>query len=300
MRASVYSARVLESYAGLTDAVLTRLPRGHTNESFAVTSVSGSFVVRRAWPGKPAAQVADEERVLGTLATTAPCDVPRIVPATNGSLHANDHGRIVHLFTTCRGVDSPAYLAPTDHVRAHAAMTRLAQLHRALAGTPCMQRNAWHWIAERLAIVRAGELSRLPLGTARVLDRIAALFPVTLSSDVQWLHGDYHLGNLLWVGNEVTGIVDFDETGCGHTLGEAAMALFALARQPSEDRFMYDSGLWETGLAGYGAALDEDRDLLMHRFCAYQVLIHLTAAQRGLWTLEESLGFWPCWGTISQ
>ena len=77
------------------------------------------------------------------------------------------------------------------------------------------------------------------------------------------------------------------------------MALFAIARQETEDRFAYDAGLWDTGLAGYGAAIAGDRDELMLRFCAYQVLIHLAAAQRGLWALDAGIGFWPCWATLA-
>jgi Ser/Thr protein kinase RdoA (MazF antagonist) len=291
---------VLGSYADIHDAVVTRLARGHTNESFTVTTARATYVARRAWPGKPAAQIAAEERVLAALADSAPCDVPRIVPARDGSAHSLDDDRVVHLFTLCRGDVSPVYLAPTDHVRAHAAMSRLAELHRALARVPCTEQRAWAWLAQRLASVRDGDLSRLPPRTPYILERIATKIPATSSNDIQWLHGDYHLGNLLWIGNEVTGVVDFDDTGCGSALGEAAMALFAIARQPDERRFTYDTGLWDTGLAGYGAAIEADRDELMLRFCAYQVLIHLTAVQRRLWTLDDSLGFWPCWNTLRE
>jgi len=35
-------------------------------------------------------------------------------------------------------------------------------------------------------------------------------------------------------------------------------------------------------------------------FCAYQVLIHLEGAQRGLWELTEGIGFWPCWHTLMR
>lgn len=300
MRWSVYSRRVLESFSDLDDAVVARLPRGHTNESFSVTTPRATYVLRRAWLGKPSAQIAAEERVLAALATTAPCDTPRIIPTRTGDVHALDGERVVHLFTTCRGTPGPEYLAPTDHALAHAAMHRLATLHRALAAIPCTETRAWSWLARRLGTVQSGDLSRLPPETSALLERIASLIPATRASDTQWLHGDYHLGNLLWTAGEVTGIVDFDDTERGSAHSEVAMALFALARQPDDDRFRYDSGLWETGLAGYGAVLAGDRDELVLLFCAYQVLIHLAAAQRGLWTLDANIGFWPCWNTLRE
>lgn len=290
---------MLDQHDGIGDATVTRLECGHTNESYALTTPARALVLRRAWPGKPATQIAAEERVLAALTETAPCDIPRIIPTHTGAPHGLDDGRALHLFATCRGEPGPSYLAPGDHLLMHSAMSRLAALHRALAGVPCTPRAEWHWLAERLTTVRAGSLAVLPAETPRVLDRIAALIPQTIASDVQWLHGDYHLGNLLWAGDEVTGIVDFDETGCGSPNAEAAMALFALSRQPDEARFTYDAALWDTGLAGYGAALDDDRESLMRLFCGYQVLIHLAAAQRRLWTLDEGIGFWPCWRTLT-
>lgn len=75
------------------------------------------------------------------------------------------------------------------------------------------------------------------------------------------------------------------------------MALYALARQPSgEDGFVFDAELWDAGRAAYAGPIAGDALL----FCAYQVLIHLEAAQRGLWQLTEGIGFWPCWNTLSR
>lgn len=233
--------------------------------------------------------------MLAALAGFDACDVPHIVH------HEVVDGRAIHTFTVCRGDPGPEYLAPTDHRRMHAAMTRLAELHHELRTLPCTDRRTWGWLVNRLATVRAGDRRKLPLGADRVLERIAGLIPTAeLAPDVQWLHGDYHLGNLLWTGDEVTGIVDFDDTGCGSALAEAALSLFACARQATEDRFTYDVDLWNTGLAGYGAALTTDRDELMRMFCADQVLIHLMAAQRGLWDLTPGIGFWPCWAVLAE
>ena len=249
--------RVLDQHDGIHDAVVTRLERGHTNESYALATPMGRYVLRRAWAGKPASQIAAEENVLTALAApTHPLafDVPRIIPTRAKTRHGLDGDRVVHLFSECRGTPGPRYLAPDDHERMRAAMTTLAHLHRALA---------------RVAL-----------------------------DEPPWLHGDYHLGNLLWTGDAITGVVDFDDTVRGNPATEAAMALFALARQPEESTFVYDAALWATGHEAYvtagGVAIGGDRDELATRFCAYQVLIHLAATHRKLWTLDEGIGFWPC------
>ncbi len=248
---------MLDQHDGIHDAVVTRLERGHTNESYALATAMGRYVLRRAWAGKPASQIAAEEQVLTALASpTNPLafDIPRLIPTRACTPHGLDGDRVVHLFSECRGTPGPGWLAPDDHDRMRAAMTTLAHLHRALA-------------------------------------RVAPDEP-------QWLHGDYHLGNLLWTGDAITGVVDFDDTVRGNPATEAAMALFALARQPVESTFVYDAALWATGHDAYveagGVPVTGDRDTLATRFCAYQVLIHLAATHRKLWTLDEGIGFWPC------
>jgi hypothetical protein len=39
----------------------------------------------------------------------------------------------------------------------------------------------------------------------------------------------------------------------------------------------------------------EKRDALVDLFCAEQTLIHLEAAQRGLWMPGPGMGFLACW-----
>jgi aminoglycoside phosphotransferase (APT) family kinase protein len=126
---------------------------------------------------------------------------------------------------------------------------------------------------------------------------------------VHWLHGDYHPGNLLFVGGRVSGIVDFDDVGQGARVLELACALFAFSRNNSlEDRFEFDGVLWDRGLDAYATEasciglewLLQARDTLVPLFCADQVLIHLEAAQRGLWALTPGIGFLGCWNQLTS
>jgi Ser/Thr protein kinase RdoA (MazF antagonist) len=278
---------ILRRCYGIEATRIVHAEGGHTNETWFVDR---RYALRRGWRGKPIERVRREESVLAALEGEA---VPRVVRMTDGAPHAVVDGRVVHLFTRCDGAPGPRWLASGEGARAREAMRRLASIHGALASLEPQGDHPWGWIAERLARVRDG---RVPPGGERVLARIDALLATRIAGRVQWLHGDYHLGNLLWDGEHLASVVDFDDVGCGAALGEVAMAAFALARQDAGDaRFAFDHELFR--FAVEGTELEPHPDLA-RLFCGYQVLVHLEASQRGLWTLDPGIGFWPCWNAL--
>jgi Ser/Thr protein kinase RdoA (MazF antagonist) len=272
---------------GLDASRIVRADGGHTNETWLVDE---RYALRRGWRGKPTERARREESALAALEGEP---VPRVVRTTDGEPHAVVDDRVVHLFTRCDGEPGPRWLTIEDGGRAREAMARLASIHRALASLPPEGDHPWGWIAERLARVRRGPV---PAGGERVMARIAALLATPVRGPIQWLHGDYHLGNLLWEGKHLAGVVDFDDVGCGAALGEVAMAAFALARQDAgEERFVFDPQLFRAAVENTGLEPHPD---LVRLFCGYQVLVHLEASQRGLWTLDAGIGFWPCWNAL--
>ncbi len=88
----------------------------------------------------------------------------------------------------------------------------------------------------------------------RIDDALAAASALAAQPS-QWLHGDYHLGNLLFTRDAVTGVVDFDDCGAGAPAVDLAVALYALARDPThEPALRFDPALWRAGAAAYGPA----------------------------------------------
>ena len=240
------------------------------------------------------------------LEALAGLSIPRIVPTLDGRRHVLVDGRALHVFSACAGEIGAAWLLPGDTGRVRAAMTRLAELHRVLARVPAPA-GCDTWLRERFARVEALDSIDLPRDAPEVLGRIEALLERTPGGPLQWLHGDYHLGNLLWgTGDTVASVVDFEDVACGSAVSEAVLALFALARQnQGEERFAWDRSLWEAGLAAYVEASGMDVPIqspeqLEPLFCAYQVLIHLEAAAHRLWTLSPGIGFWPCWNRLMR
>jgi Ser/Thr protein kinase RdoA (MazF antagonist) len=308
-------AGILARSYGLADPVLARAPRGHTNETFFVADGARRLVLRRAWAKKPEAQMAREASVIAHLAGHAPAArAPRLVAAVDGAPRVLAPGaggpQALHLFDRLPGSPSEPRSGPLPLSRARAALAHLAVLHRALAAVPDGgDPDPLAWLRERRARVAARGAAGLPAAVAGELPQLwhrvdAVLAAAAAGADgpaVQWLHGDVHAGNLLFEGDTVTGVVDFDEPGRGAPALEVALALFAVSRDDRvEDALRYDPAVWSAAAAAYPHVnlRAEHRPVYQALFCVDQVLIHLEASQRGLWSLAPGIGFQPCWRTL--
>lgn len=296
------ATEVLADDYGLPRARLTPLARGHTNESLAVDAPGGRFVLRLAWQGKPLGPVLDEERLLHALRHTGL--TPRVVPTRMGAPRGAVLGRVAHLFRALPGASPDAQ--PTV-AQAREALATLACLHRELRAVPCGARDPVALVRARRDRVFADDAARWPADVAAALPRVkrriddaldaaAARFP-----DAQWLHGDYHPGNVLFAGDAVSGVVDFDDCGTGAPAVDLAVALYAFARDPAhEPTLRVDVARWESAAAAYGGGPWSTPDPLAEAlFCAHQTLVHLDAARRGLWALGPGIGFYPCFNALA-
>jgi len=334
-------APLLRQHWGLRAGSARALPTGHTNKTYAVQTDERPVVLRVSWAGKPARQVRDEARVLAHLAAAPELPrVPRARCTLDGRACLPWGRRWLHVFEHIPGaapgmIDAAAMesaIAPTiapsliepalerafiesDIEPAMAsitarAMRTLAHVHRRMATLPVKTADPAAWLRARHARVAARPspaLADIPAWQyAAVQQRIGILLAtLPLAGPVQWLHGDYHAGNLLFLDGEISGILDFDDVGPGSPWLEAAFALFALSRDTRvEDGFAFDADIWHAGLHAYAQAaqppapsqwLHGQRDALLPLFCADQVLVHLEAAQRGLWTPGPGMGFLGCW-----
>ncbi len=299
----------------LADAVLAgwgwRLARlqplraGHTNQSVHADAEGRPVVVRVSWPGKPARQVMREARLLRALQTMPGLPaLPRPLPTRQARpcMRLAD-GRWLHVFAAIPGDPGPG---PAGHQ----ALQALARLHRALAHVPARRTGPAAWLEHRHARVLSRAAPALPASMQARYGAVLTAMPAALQQAAlladertQWLHGDFHAGNLLWANGALTGIVDFDDPGVGAPLLEAAFAAFAFSRDAArEDAFVFDQARWAASLGAYAQAADVSPLPLLDAcatlatlFCIDQVLIHLEAAQRGLWSLSPGIGFHGPW-----
>ncbi|UTV53294.1 phosphotransferase [Burkholderia arboris] len=303
----------LHRYWNIGPARMQALASGHTNKTYLVECDAGRTVLRVSWSGKPARQVEREASILGDLGRSCNAQILPVLPRLRPTVDAQSgvqlpDGSWLHLF---EHIDGNPGLPHDAHAGAIDAMRTLAHLHAALAAVPASESVPLAWLSARHARVAARAMPSLPGDPRRDYDTVIRRIGMHLDAaspwltgPVHWLHGDYHAGNLLYVGNAVNGVLDFDDVGQGAQWLEAAFALFALSRDAGrDDRFVFDRRRWDAGLHAYAATrpdaapdwMRDNHDALMLLFCADQTLIHLEAAQRGLWVPGPGIGFLGGW-----
>jgi len=307
--------RLLMTHWAIRPTRLQALSTGHTNKTYRVDCGTGVSVLRVSWRGKPVEQVRREASMLDHLhgASLPLPAVPCLQPAVNAQPYVQaDDGSWLHLFGHIDGTPG----LPGDAASAMVdAMHTLAHLHTAMATLPVSGTSslALAWLNERYARVCGRPAPPLPMHLLEHYELLLQHIGMLLTEAAAWvhgpargLHGDYHAGNLLFVDGALNGVLDFDDTGHGVQWLEAVFALFAMSRDTTiEDRFTFDAQRWDMGLHAYASKpprddvvfslMREKRDALVDLFCAEQTLIHLEAAQRGLWMPGPGMGFLACW-----
>jgi Ser/Thr protein kinase RdoA (MazF antagonist) len=291
---------------GLPGASLAPIASGHTNESLAVDAPGGRFVLRLAWRGKPLGAVLDEERLLRALRPTG--ITPRVVPTRAGAPRAAVLGRVAHLFERLPG----AVVAAPSVPQTRAALATLADLHAALRAVPRDGADPVELLRARRGRVFGDASARWPADVAAALPRVRRRIDDALDAAsalsaqrAQWLHGDYHPGNVLFSGDAVTGVVDLDDCGAAVPAVDLAVALYTFSRDAAhEPALRFDPERWRAGAAAYaarggGSPWRAPDPLAEAIFCAHQALLHLDAARRGLWALAPGIGFYPCFNALA-
>lgn len=150
---------------------------------------------------------------------------------------------------------------PTKN-RIEAAASAIAALHQSHQFKTQQDR-----LNERVAYVNAAidrlHVLALPVwlrALADLLKPIRSPIPAANPRNIQWIHGDLHREHMLFLGNSVTGIIDFTNTKVDHPAID-------LARYLGDT--LDDSSLLEPAVAAYrlaGGAVDVTVDLVRY-FC---------------------------------
>lgn len=191
------------------------------------------------------------------------CPVPRTIHDRAGQAYRLHDGKALALIEFLPGV---SVSEPTP-AQARAVGAALAQVHIAAADFPARRANAlgpegWQSLAkacgsEGLASIHP-ELARL---VDRELARLHRQWPHDLPHSV--IHADLFPDNVLMLGDEVTGLIDF-YFAC-HDITAYDLAVTHAAWCFSSDGKTFDAALSTALLAGYSAVrplLDEERAAL--------------------------------------
>ena len=234
--------RLLSNYDLGTLRSIRPASHGLVNETIFVETSRGRYVVRRNQHKIGRASILLRHRLLTWLRARG-FPAPRLIAARSGETALELDGRIFELCTFIDGdefnPDRPAHLVGTG--------TLLARYHDAVVGFPSpppsqgpryaplslhgliervMQRDVMGDLIELLSWYdrRAADLQRL------LPEHAYAALPSLL------IHGDMHRDNLIFRGDTVVALIDFDQVTIDARLVDLADALvdFAVGRPPAD------------------------------------------------------------------
>ena len=221
-------AAAIAAAAGLpaVDAVIP-IAAGTINSNFAFVCGAERWFVR-VNEGKQPADVAWEADLVAALADAGvPTPVPRPVDGRRWLVH---RGLLVSVFPWIDGAIVPA-AAVTADVAATLGAT-LGRLHRAARPRwPALGRAGiyqWPDIVARLPRIAAAERPELAEPLA-ILDatvaELAAAAPARAAASHGLIHGDLFRDNVLWRGDQLTAVLDFEQASSGSLVYDVAVAI---------------------------------------------------------------------------
>lgn len=228
------------------------IAEGVENSNYLIETDAGRFILTLYEKRVNASDLPFFMALIDHLAD-AGCPVPRAVKDRGGEVIHQLCGRPACLIEFVPGisVDRPSTAA------AHSAGKAMGQMHRALADFPLERRNSlslpdWH----RLANEMGSALDDIAPGLARrVEDELAFLtenWPQDLPRSV--IHADLFPDNVLLLGDNVTGIIDFYFASTDIRAYDLAVMHSAWCFDPAGDSF--DADVSDALQSGYTSALE--------------------------------------------
>jgi Ser/Thr protein kinase RdoA (MazF antagonist) len=281
--ASALEAQAVVPAFGLSAASVAPLGRGLINDTFAVDTDRGAFVLQRVHP------VFSPEIHHNVLAVTEHLGrrgllTPRLRPTLEGTLWLERDGQVWRLMTRMPGVGFDAVQGPAQ---AHAAAALLARFHSALEDlehTFVGLRTGVHDTPVHLARLAqaVAELGahRLHPPVARLAEAIAARaseLPPLHGLPTRIVHGDPKLNNILFESFDAPGserplcLIDLDTVAPMPLPLELGDALRSWCNPKGEDERVarFELATHDAALAGYLHACTlslsaDEREALLH------------------------------------
>ncbi len=222
-------ARAIAGAFALGDAAaLAPIAAGTINSNFALTTAAGRWFVR-VNEGKAPADVAWEAALVVDLAA-AGLPVPAPLPTADGARFLVHRGLLVSVFPWRSGHHrAPAAVTVAD---ARAIGGALADLHRVASARP---RATWRDgiyqfadIVARFEGFRASPDPALGHAVAVLADELAwleAQAAVRAAAEHGVIHGDLFRDNVLWEGERLVAILDFEQASRGSLVYDLAVAV---------------------------------------------------------------------------
>jgi homoserine kinase type II len=221
------------------------------NEHLRVTAADGTYYLRRSYRSKPREELAGQLQLMRLLRDRG-FPAPELIPACTGKDYTELSGR---LWIATRGVEGTAFDdGSAAHVRALGRT--LARYHRIVAGLPAK-------VAEPAVLTElrtrgeSEEDPQLRARTMHVVERLTRLLPDLPRVIV---HGGARRGSLVFAGDEVVGVLDFDSSHPDVRVLDLAVAVHDVGKVytslgEADHKVALDLGRVTELLAAYGQDL---------------------------------------------
>jgi len=232
-------ARVLGRYGlgGLRS--VQRIERGFTDDNWLVGTEQGRYFLKRRHPRRR----QSEERVraqhdLIQHLRRAGFPAPILVPAPSGETFLNLDGELYEMAEVIAGQpydpDRPEHLASAArglghyHTCVEGFAPRVLRVQGALYG-PEVSRTILTRLSEAWQLDRAPDLATIGQQLVTQVSDLAVCFARHGPLSCLVIHGDYYGGNLLFDGDRIVGVVDYDKISWQPRVTEVAEALIYFA-----------------------------------------------------------------------
>jgi homoserine kinase type II len=228
------------------------------NEHLRVAAADGVYYLRRSYRAKPGEELMGQLRLMRLLRDRG-FPAPEVVPSRTGADSVELFGR---LWIATRGIDgTPFDDSSLPHLRALGRT--LAWYHHVVADQPVVVTEP-AVLSELRSRANDREIeSGLRTRTAHVVERLTSLLP-DLPRVV--VHGGARRGSLVFAGDEVVGVLDFDSAHPDVRVLDLAVAI-------------HDVGKVYTRLGEEDHKVALDLDRVTEVLAAYSRELRLTAAE---------------------
>jgi Ser/Thr protein kinase RdoA (MazF antagonist) len=241
-------ASFIEETYGLAGK-LTRIEGGLNNDNFLLQATSGLFHIKWYTKGTPEYRFVREAYALLILDGGKTIGSPRFVPTLSGDLRTTFNGRVLSCFTFLSGQIKYSLIeAPRDIQSVRSMGRALASIHTALNRPDTKFEVAQSMMPPVIPMERMQELL---LDSAKT---VGAILPASIvfrglasiesalrkltdnNAPIIRIHGDFQGGNLLFEGDEIVDVCDYEYSDISFRVFDLAMAISILLTSSSSDR----------------------------------------------------------------
>ena len=298
---------------------------GYSNQTFKIKTRDGkSYVARLSHPHKSQSQILKEIYVLNSLhninCKLAPKPLATTLQEDYSIIRWGGKESVLQIFYYIEGEVRHKWFESCNKDELIQIFRNLAELHLQMAQLkpPSSERNSMlHWdqsiqferiscneSLRKLLVVQKG----IFFDKAEKLTAIAeGIF--SKSQNKQFIHGDIHLENLLFLDNNAVAFIDFENVQYAALEVDIIFSAFRICKiGKADDKLIYDPEAIKAALNAYfsinenmawiGTEFVKNEKLWKALFCLDQAILYLSQAARGVWELEEGIGFLPCFNEV--